>query len=104
LFRAIPEEEKHAFITFDVCGLYLSISEDLQLNALDYASRFTTITQQDQTIIIHAKKSLIYHQSSPWTKKNTNDSFDVTMGSCHGAKMCELIELTALRDRIQIQR
>ena len=90
-FKAIPEKKKHAFITFDVCDFYPSISEDLLLNALDYASKFTTITQQDRHIIIHAKKSLLYHQNSPWTKKNTSDMFDVTMGSYDGAETCELI-------------
>ena len=68
-FEAIQEKEKHAFITFDVCNVYPSISEDLLLKALDYASKFTAITQQDRHIIIHAKKSLLYHQNSPWTKE-----------------------------------
>ena len=89
-FKDIPEEEKHAFITFDVCDFYPSISEDRLLKALNYASRFTTITQQDLQIITHAKKSLLYHQNSPWTKKNAN-MFDVTMGSCDRAETCELI-------------
>ena len=88
---SIPEKDKHAFITIDVCDFYPSISEDLSLSALDYASRSTTITQQDRQIIIHAKKSLLYHQNSPWTKKNTNDMFDVTMGSYDGAETCKLI-------------
>ena len=88
-FKAIQEKYKHAFITFDVCDFYPSISEELLLNALDYASRFTTITQQDHHIIIHVKRSLLYHQNSLWTK-NTN-MFDVTMGSYDGAEMCELI-------------
>ena len=95
-FKAIPEKEKHAFITFDVCDFYPSISEDLLLNALDYSSKFTTITPQDRHIIIHAKKSLLYHPNSPWTKKNTNDMFDVTMGSYDGAETCELIGIYML--------
>ena len=74
-----------------MCDFYPSISEDLLLKALDYASKFTTITQQDRHIIIQAKKSLLYHQNSPWTKKNANDMFDVTMGSYDGAETCELI-------------
>jgi len=64
-FKAIPQKEKHAFITFDVCDFYLSIPVDLLLKALDYASKFTTITQQDRHIISHAKKSLLYHENSP---------------------------------------
>ena len=95
-FKAIPEKEKHEFITFDVCDFYPSISEDLLLNALDYSSKFTTITPQDRHIIIHAKKSLLYHQNSPWTKKNTNDMFDVTIGSYDGAETCELIGIYML--------
>ena len=95
-FKAIPEKEKHEFITFDVCDFYPSISEDLLLNALDYSSKFTTITPQDRHIIIHAKKSLLYHQNSPWTKKNTNDMFDVTVGSYDGAETCELIGIYML--------
>ena len=55
-FKDIPEKEKHSFITFDVCDFYPSISEDLLLKAFNYASRFTTITQQDCHIITHAKK------------------------------------------------
>ena len=47
----------------------------------------TTITPQDRHIIVQAKKSLLYYQNSPWTKKNTNDMFDVTMGSYYGAEI-----------------
>ena len=90
-FKAIPQKAQHAFITFDVCDFYPSISEQLLLKALDYASQFTTITQQDRHIIIHAKKSLLYHQNSPWAKKHTDNMFDVTMGSYDGAETCELI-------------
>ena len=55
-----PEKNKHAFITFDVCDFYPSISEQLLMKALDYASQFITISQQDRHIITHAKKSLLY--------------------------------------------
>ena len=40
---------------------------------------------------MHAKKSLLYHNNSPWEKKKTRDQFDVTMGSYDGAETCELI-------------
>ena len=47
-------------------------------------------------IIIHAKKSLLCHQNSPWTKKNTKDMFDVTMGSYNGAETCKLMGIYML--------
>ena len=74
MVSGIPEKEKHAIITSDVYDFYPSISEDLLLKALNYASRFTTITQHDRHIITHA-----------------NNMFDVTMGSYDGVETCELI-------------
>ena len=95
-FKAIPDKSKHAFITFDVCEFYPSISEELLMKALDYASTFTNVTDQDRQIIIHAKRSLLYHQDSQWKKKNSDNTFDVTMGSYDGAETCELIGLYML--------
>ncbi|KAL9966535.1 hypothetical protein ACROYT_G024623 [Oculina patagonica] len=95
-FKAIPSKSQHAFITFDVCDFYPSISEQLLTKALDYASKFTHITPQDRHIITHAKKSLLYHQNTPWEKRNSNNLFDVTMGSYDGAETCELVGLYML--------
>ncbi|XP_022799301.1 hemicentin-2-like [Stylophora pistillata] len=47
-------------------------------------------SQQDRHIT-RAKKSLLYHQNTPWIKKNTETMLDVTMGSYDGAETCELI-------------
>jgi len=74
-----------------VCDFYPSISEQLLTKALDYASQFMHITPQDRHIITHAKKSLLYHQNTPWERKNTRNLFDVTMGSYDGAETCELV-------------
>ena len=95
-FKAVPNKSQHAFITFNVCDFYPSISEQLLTKALDYASQFTHITQQDRQIITHAKKSLLYHQNTPWEKKNTSNLFDVTMGSYDGAETCELVGIYML--------
>ena len=95
-FKSIPEKEKQAFITFDVCDFYPSITEELLLKALDYASKFASIIPEDRQIIIHAKRSLLFHQNAPWTKKATDNMFDVTMGSYDGAEACELIGLYIL--------
>ena len=66
------------------------------MKALDYASTFTNVTDQDRQIIIHAKRSLLYHQDSQWKKNNSDNTFDVTMGSYDGAETCELIGLYML--------
>ena len=66
------------------------------MKALDYASKFTTITDQDREIVLQAKRSLLYHQNSPWMKRNAENTFDVTMGSYDGVETCELIGLYML--------
>ena len=110
-FQSIPDKAQHAFIAFDVCDFYPSISEQLLQKALDYASQFTCITPQDRHIIIHAKTSLLYHQNTPWAKRNTTDMFDVTMSSYDGAETCELIGVYMLslisakfKDRVGLYR
>ena len=92
-FKAIANKFQHTFIPFDVCDFYPSISEQLLTKALDYASRFTHITPQDHHIITHANKSLLYHQNTPWEKKNTSSLFNVMMGSYDGAAICELVSI-----------
>ena len=40
--------------------------------------------------------SLLFHQNQMWSKRNTDNTFDVTMGSCDGAEVCELVGLFIL--------
>ena len=42
-------------------------------------------------IIKHRRKSLLYHENEAWKKKNSDNFFDVTMGSYDGAKLYELV-------------
>ena len=88
-FQAVPNKSQHAFITFDVC---LPIH---YRTTTDESTRLCT-TPQDRQIITHAKKSLLYHQNTPWEKKNTSNVFDVTMGSYDGAEACELVGIYML--------
>ena len=44
---------------------------------------------------MHCRKSLLFDETA-WTKKNHSNMFDVTMGSFHGAEVCELIGLFLL--------
>ena len=76
---------------------YPSISEKLLDEALAWASDLTTITENDISIIKHARKSLLFGNGKLWTKKDgSNSLFDVTMGSFDGAEICELIGLFIL--------
>ena len=49
-FNILPNKQKSKFLTFDVIDFYLSISENLLNNAINYAKQFTVI--DDHTISI----------------------------------------------------
>ena len=94
IFNNVEDKQNNAFICFDVCEFYPSITEELLDKALDFAKNYTTITKQDRQIIMQTKQSLLYNDQTAWCKKNSN--FDVTMGSFDGAETCELVGLYML--------
>ena len=90
-FNNIPDKHKQSFITFDVCDFYPSITETLLCKALDFAHLYIEITTDERQIILHTKKALLYDNNQPWTRKDSNNMFDVTMGNYDGAETCELV-------------
>ena len=95
-FNNFPEKSKHSFTVFDIDNFYPSISENLLLNAIEYAKKYISITNQDLHIIKHCRKSLLFDNDIAWVKNNNNNMFDITMGSYDGAEICELVGLFLL--------
>ena len=71
-FTASPEKEKSKFIKFDICEFYLSITDELLKKALNYAKSFVDISDEDEEIILHSKRSLLFHNNEVWTKMNND--------------------------------
>ena len=88
--KAIENKQHHSFIGFDIVEFYPSISQDLLNRALDFVSAYDNTTNDERNMIIHAKNSILIHKQQSWQKKG-DITFDVTMGSYHGAKTCELV-------------
>ena len=82
-FGNIEQKSRHSYISFD---FYPSISENILDQALSWASSLADISQEDISIIKHARKSLLFNNGKPWIKNNNSNLFDVTMGSYDGAK------------------
>ena len=95
-FGSIEEKTRHSFISFDIVDFYPSISENLLDQALSWASNLADISDEDISIIKHARKSLLFNHGRPWIKNNNSNLFDVTMGSYDGAEICELVGLFIL--------
>ena len=95
-FASIERKDQCVFTCFDICDFYPSISEDLLGKALDFAGKLTDIPDQEKTIILHSRKSLLFDAENDWVKKNRAGLFDVTMGCYDGAEVCELVGSYAL--------
>ena len=95
-FKRIEDKSNCIFVQFDIEEFYPSISKDLFLKSINYAKQFTSISQKDIDIILHARKSLLFGNGKVWNKKFGDPEFDVTMGSFDGAEICELVGLYIL--------
>ena len=95
-FNRIKSTARTTFIKFDIENFYPSISRELLVKALDWASGFCKISDRNRGIILQARKTFLFIEGKPWTKKNTVNHFDIPMGSWDGAECCELIGLFML--------
>ena len=77
---------------------YPSITLDIVNAALEFAKRFSKIDDEEEEIILHSCKTLLYHDYNFWEKKGNQNLFDIPMGSYHGAEICELVGLKILHE------
>ena len=68
-FNNITNKEQCTFIIFDIAEFYPSISKQLLLESFEYAKQIVKIEENEISIIMHARKSLLYNDSQPWTKR-----------------------------------
>ena len=54
---------------FGIKDLYPSINEGLLIKALEFAKQHLKIKSKDRETVFHARKSLLYREGEPWTKK-----------------------------------
>ena len=99
-FNRLSDKQKLHFITFDIDSFYPSITEDLLRKAIDFASQYTTITEDQKEVLFHTSKSLLYHKGEAWQKKGVS-LFDIGMGGYAGAEKCDLVGLYIL-SRLQV--
>ena len=62
-FKNINNKKQSSFINFDVENFYPSISEKLVMDALNFAKSSVNITDQDLSIIMQSRKTLLFQNS-----------------------------------------
>jgi hypothetical protein len=97
-YKNTSHKQQLYFVAFDIVVFYPSIDANLMTLALDYASNYTRISDEDRQIILHAKKTVLVNEGEHWAKKANADLFDIGMGSYDGAESCELVGLFLLNE------
>jgi hypothetical protein len=98
-FSSLNEKRNLTFLVFDIVEFYPSISENLLTDALEWAKKFTSISDLEKSTIMHARKTLLFDEfGRPWIKRDSDNAFDVAMGAYDGAEICELVGLFILHD------
>ena len=89
-FDKIENKNKIAFIQFDIESFYPSITQKLLDKSIQYATEITAISNEELNIIMQSRRTLLFHNQEPWVKRDGDEDFDVPMGCCDGAEICEL--------------
>ena len=92
-FKAIKNKAKCRFIKFDIAEIHPSISIELLHRLISFAIPLIDIEENIINIINHARKFLLFDDSSAWVKKDGSPLFSVTMSSFDDAEVCELVGL-----------
>ena len=103
-YKTIPNKDQYRFVIFDIESFYPSILLKLFNDVLNFAKAITDISEKDVSIIMQARKTLLFNDSKPWLEKSGNKDFNVPMGCFDGAEVCELVGsfiLTKLCDVLQ---
>ena len=89
-----PDRSQLVFISFDIVSFYPSITEQLLVESLNWASTIVKIPADDREVIMKSAKSLLYLEESAFCKKGRD--FDVSMGAYDGAEKSDLVGLYSL--------
>ena len=87
----IRSKRNATFVVFDIERFYPSIPSDLFHKAIRFASEKCEITEDNMNIIMQSRKTLLFHENEPWTKKEGEEEFDVPMDCYDGAEVCEIV-------------
>ena len=69
LYINVKIKESSSFIVFDIESFYPSISEDLFKSAIQFAKELIDISDYDLSLINQARKTLLFHENTPWVRK-----------------------------------
>ena len=79
----------------DIESFFPSITEKVLKDAINWARNYTQISDDEEEIILHCRKTFLFNDGSVWVKKE-NSNFDVPQGALDSAEVCEIIGMYIL--------
>lgn len=95
-FKTLHDKSILSFAIFDIVDFCTSITENVLSHTLEYASKFTYITEQERNVFMHANKSLLFGDNKLWYKRNNSNMLDLSVSCFDSAEICELFGLYIL--------
>ena len=86
-FEKITHKQTSSFICFDVENVYPSISSNLFKETIKFPRQFIHISDDDLSIIMQARKTLVFEGTPSCIKKSGDEDLDLLMGCFDG---CEI--------------
>ena len=59
--------------------------------AIEFGKEIYSFSNNEISIIMQSRKTLLFSYGEPWVKKDDKDDFDVPMGCYNRAEVCELV-------------
>ena len=78
-------------MNFDVEDFYPPILIDLFKDAISYVKTIKDTDDDQLSIIIQSRKTLLFNKNERWVIKSGKENFDVLMGCYDGTENCELV-------------
>ena len=97
-FEKINNKNHKCFVNFDIKNFYPTIKRKHLIDAINFSNSYSRFTEFEIETIMHTCKSVMFYDNNMWKKTNSNDNFDVPMGSFHGAEICDLVGLYLLHN------
>ena len=69
-FKNIQNKNNFLFIVFEIENFYPSISLTSFNSTIQFAKEISDIPDNDISIIIHARNTLLFSNGEPWVKKD----------------------------------
>ena len=89
-YSKIASKTEWSLIQFDIDSFYPSITRGPINKVIEFAKTIVDIPDEDLSIIMESRKTLLFNEKVPWVKKERDEDFDVPMGYYDDAEVCEI--------------